>query len=111
MVMVVGWTDRSEQHVVSSGPSAKTAGARIAGDQVAWSLIGSLEIEIRSEGPQFVAVEYQTGMYGEGDTADEAYRDLIETLYEHQRDLAAHGPNLSQHLRAQLLALSYSLPK
>ena len=66
----------------------------------------SLSIALRYESGQYVAVEDQTGMFGEGDTPREALDDLIRSLYDHRRDLAQHERQLSAHLRGQLEVLN-----
>ena len=73
--------------------------------------IGALTIEVRPEHGQYVALENVTGMFGEGDSADDALSNLVESLYDHKRDLEEHRPRLSEHLSTQLRALARSLPR
>lgn len=108
--MTLAWTPLARPRVEQAN-NALSESVVSSGEQVGWMPIGALEIEIRLEFGQFVAVEHRTGMFGEGDDAGEALADLLASLYEHEQDLAAHRPKLSQHLQDQLEALARSLPR
>ncbi len=64
-----------------------------------------LSVEIVFDEGQWVAVEGFTGMFGEGDTKDEAFADIVRGLFKLRAELAAHRDSLSARLRDRLAAL------
>lgn len=103
------WTPFTRPHV-EEAHNENSALSLVVGDQVAWLAIGALTIEVRPENDQYIALEHETGMFGEGDDVEEAMIDLLTSLHEHRDDLLAHEPRLSRHLQHQLEALTRSLP-
>jgi hypothetical protein len=66
-------------------------------------------VPISRVGDEYVALEPVTGMYGEGDTAEEALADLLGTLATVWRDLRMQRDRLAPDLRADLEFLDRTL--
>lgn len=64
-----------------------------------------LRVEITYDEGQWVAVENYTGMFGEGDTKDEAWADLVRGLFDLRKNLLANRDTLANRLQDQLAAL------
>ncbi len=73
--------------------------------EIEWWLVGSVVAEVRHEGSQWVAIEYETGMFGEGDDPTQAVNDLVSSLDYLRRDLAGSGA-LTGELQQDLEALN-----
>lgn len=65
--------------------------------------------EIVADDDEFVASEPQTGMYGEGDSQEEAVVSLLQSLANLREELRSHGEELSPELRADLAFLNQIL--
>jgi hypothetical protein len=72
--------------------------------------VADLAIVIRPDADGWTAVEYRTGLFGEGDGAWTALRDLVRGLVEMRDELEAQENRLGEHLREQLAILERSLP-
>lgn len=68
--------------------------------------LGMLVLEVAWDDDQYVASEELTGLFGEGDTVDEALRDLIRSMSDLWRELMARRESLGHHMEQQLSTLS-----
>ena len=68
-------------------------------------LAPGLRVEITYDEGQWVAVEPYTGMFGEGDTKDEAQADLVQGLDDLRKNLLANRDTLAGRLGGQLAVL------
>lgn len=83
--------------VPTSTPSPVSRTIRPLGDR--------LRVEVVHDEGQWVAVEGFTGMFGEGDTREDAVADLGRGLIDLRRELSAHRDNLSPRLQNHLVAI------
>ena len=61
-----------------------------------------LVIEVEPVDGEFVATDSRTGMYGEGDTEQEALRSILASLENLRQELRADAGRLSPELEADL---------
>lgn len=73
-------------------------------------LFGRLSVFVSCYDGQYVAVEQDSGMFGEGDTVAEAVSDLVSSLQGLRAELREHRGGLSMNMARQLEALENSLP-
>lgn len=67
--------------------------------------LGGLQYGVIYDQDQWVATEEVTGMYGEGDTPDDAYHDLAASLRELRGHLEHYEAQLTNSLSSQLALL------
>lgn len=87
--------------VPTSSPPPISRTIRPLGDQ--------LSIQIEFDEGQWVAVERYTGMFGEGDTRDDALADLARGLNGLRHELAMNRVNLAPRLQGQLAAIEAAI--
>lgn len=84
----------------------KEHGGRVAIPNVR-SRIATVEIERTEDG--VIVADPETGVYGLGDTPDEAFHDFMDALAEYRDILLKASPNISERLAAHLQLLLATL--
>jgi hypothetical protein len=74
-------------------------------------IVDLLRFAVVWEDGQWVATEPVTGMFGEGDSHQEAVRDLLVSLQELRAELEGHSGRLSDHLEQKLAFLKTALSR
>jgi hypothetical protein len=100
---VLPWNTRVGQVFTASD-------AGLAARAISVFSLGELQISVAPEDDQWVAVEYLTSMFGEGDHPAAAVDDLIRSLRELHDDLEAHVGRMVPAFERQLDALRRSFP-
>jgi hypothetical protein len=73
--------------------------------------IRGLSVHVAWDDDQWLAIEIATQMFGEGDTPDEAYRDLFQSLKTYRSELQADASPLAPRLFRHLQLLDAALDR
>lgn len=64
--------------------------------------LGELSVPVEKSDGEYLAIEDRTGTYGEGDTAEEAFLRLVNSLVDLRAVLRSKADSLAPELRADL---------